>query len=68
MSSLKPTIAALGVAMPLLAVAAVMLRFKARQMKRMHLGADDFTIVPALVRFSKFLVGKAYVLSSLTER
>ena len=52
MSSLKPTIVGLGVAMPLLAVAAVMLRLKAIQMKRVHLGADDFTIVAALVRSS----------------
>lgn len=39
--------------MPLLAVVAVALRFEARRIKRVSLGADDYTIVVAMVRFPK---------------
>lgn len=49
MSSLKPTVVGLGVSMPLLAAVAVALRLEARRIKRVRLGADDYTIIAALV-------------------
>ena len=36
--------------MTILAITAVVLRFTARRMQRVHLGADDYTILGALVR------------------
>lgn len=36
--------------MTIIAIAAVVLRLTARQMQRIHLGADDYTILGALVR------------------
>ena len=49
MTSLRPTILGLGISMPLLAIAAVILRYHARAVKRVELGADDYTIFIALV-------------------
>ncbi|KAI4178411.1 MAG: hypothetical protein LQ346_007459 [Caloplaca aetnensis] len=49
MSSLKPTVVGLGVSMPLLAAVAVALRLEARRIKRVRLGADDYTIIAALI-------------------
>lgn len=68
MSSLKPTIVGLGISMPLLALAAVMLRVKARRMKKLDLGADDFTIIAALVRSPNHPYHEAYLLLALTVR
>jgi hypothetical protein len=68
MSSLKPTIVGLGIAMPLLAVGAVMLRVEARRIKKLYLGPDDYTIIAALVRFSKYPDDETYLLLALTER
>lgn len=46
--SLKPNMYGLGVAMPLLATAAVALRFQVRLKRKVGLWADDWTIVVAL--------------------
>lgn len=46
----RPTILALSIAFPIISVLAVILRFEARRVKRVHLGADDWTILAALVR------------------
>lgn len=51
MSDLRPTIMGLGISMPLLAVIAVFLRYEARRVKKVELGADDYTIFIALVCF-----------------
>lgn len=66
MTSLKPTIVGLGVSMPVLAVTAVMLRIKARRMKKLDLGADDYTIIAALVRLPNSPCHEAYLLPALT--
>lgn len=68
MTSLKPTIVGLGVSMPVLAVTAVMLRIKARRMKKLDLGADDYTIIAALVRSLNCPYRETYLLLALTVR
>lgn len=40
----------LGIAFPIISTLAVVLRFKARRIKGNYLGADDWTILAALVR------------------
>ena len=45
-----PTILALSIAFPTISVLAVILRFEARRVKRVYLGADDWTILAAEVR------------------
>ena len=49
------------IAVTIIAIAAVGLRFTARQMQRVHLGADDYTILGALVRQDS-LRSRAYYL------
>ena len=41
----------LGIAFPIIAIASVIFRFEARRIKRLKLGADDWTILAALVCF-----------------
>ena len=45
----QSTILALNIAFPIVSTLAVILRFEARRVKRIHLGADDWTILVALV-------------------
>ncbi|CAO1604327.1 hypothetical protein XANCAGTX0491_007886 [Xanthoria calcicola] len=45
----RPTILGLSIAFPIIATLAVALRFQARRIKRAPLGADDWTILAALV-------------------
>ena len=45
----RPTILALSIVFPILSIAAVAFRFQARRLKRVATGADDWTIVAALV-------------------
>ena len=45
----QSTILALGIVFPILSTLAVVLRFEARRFKRIHVGADDWTILAALV-------------------
>lgn len=45
----RPTILGLSIAFPILSIIAVLLRFKAREVNRANLGADDWTIAVALV-------------------
>ncbi|KAI0897737.1 hypothetical protein F4806DRAFT_507575 [Annulohypoxylon nitens] len=46
----QPTIWGLGIAFPIIAIIAVVLRFQVRRIKGQKLGSDDWTIVIALVR------------------
>lgn len=45
----RPVILGLSIAFPIIAITSVILRFEARRMKRQKPGADDWTIVAALV-------------------
>ncbi len=45
----RPTILALGITLPIISILSVILRFEARRVKRVYLGADDWTILAALV-------------------
>ena len=51
-SDQRPTILALGILFPVIAILAVALRFHARRLKKLRLEADDWTILAALVQFS----------------
>ena len=51
MADAKPTILGLGISMPIIAMIGVALRVQARRIKKVQLGADDYTIFIALVRF-----------------
>ena len=57
----KPLILGLSIAFPVVATAAVILRFEARRVKRLRFGADDWTILAALVRLSACLPLLAYI-------
>lgn len=46
----RPTVLALSIALPIISVLAVILRFEARRVKRVYLGADDLAILAAQVR------------------
>ena len=46
----------------IMAIAAVVLRFTARRMQRVHLGADDYTILGALVRKDSFRSRASYLM------
>ncbi|MCJ1369980.1 hypothetical protein MMC20_001192 [Loxospora ochrophaea] len=46
---LRPTILGLSIAFPIIAIISVVLRFEARRIKRLKLGADDWTILAALL-------------------
>ena len=48
----RPTILGLSIAFPIVSIIAVLLRFKAREINRSKLGADDWTIAVALVDHS----------------
>lgn len=52
----KPVILGLSIAFPLIAIASVILRFEARRIKRLKPGADDWTILAALVGLLVFLL------------
>jgi len=45
----RPTILALSIAFPIISILSVLLRFEARRVKRVYIGADDWTILAALV-------------------
>ena len=45
----KPIFLGLSIAFPIIAIASVIFRFEARRIKRLKLGADDWTILAALV-------------------
>lgn len=45
----QPTIWGLGIAFPIIAIIAVVLRFQVRRIKGQKLGSDDWTIVIALI-------------------
>jgi hypothetical protein len=49
--SQQPTIWGLGISLSIVAIAAVVLRFSARQMQGQKPGSDDWTILIALVRY-----------------
>lgn len=49
MGDLRPTILALCISIPLLAILSVALRHHARLIKRIEPGADDYMILVALV-------------------
>ena len=46
----RPTILGLSIVFPIIAIASVFLRFEARRINRVKLGADDWTILAALVK------------------
>ena len=46
----RPLILGLSIAFPIIAITAVILRFEARRINRLKLGADDWTILAALVK------------------
>ena len=47
----RPTILVLSIVFPLFSILAVAFRFEARRLKRVNLGADDWTILAALVSY-----------------
>ena len=57
----RPTILGLSIAFPIVSIVAVLLRFESRRLKRVALGADDWTILAALVSHSASLL--AYVVA-----
>ena len=52
----RPLILGVSVALSTISVLAVLLQFESRRVKRVQLGADDWTILAALVRHSTFLL------------
>lgn len=50
MPDLKPTTIGLAISMPVIATAVVLLRFRARVLKRQKLLQDDWLVFAALVR------------------
>ena len=48
----KQVMLGLSIAFPIVAIASVIFRFEARRIKRLKLGADDYTILAALVNLS----------------
>ena len=48
----RPTILALCIVSPIISVTAVLLRFEARRINHVRLGADDWTVLFALVGHS----------------
>ena len=56
----RPAILGVSIALPIISILAVLLRIESRRVKRIQLGADDWTIIGALVshstsRLSSFL-------------
>jgi hypothetical protein len=51
MKDLQPTILALGIVFPIIAILSVVLRFQARRIKGDKLLSDDLTILASLVRY-----------------
>jgi len=47
----RPTILALSIVFPILSILSVIFRFEARRVKRVYLGADDWTILGAFRKF-----------------
>ena len=45
----RPTILILSIVFPIISIASMLMRFEARRVKRVSLGADDWTILVALV-------------------
>lgn len=52
MGFLKPTVLGLGISMSIFAMTAVGLRFWARRMKKLYIGADDYTVFAGMVKFA----------------
>lgn len=50
MAYVDPTALALCIVFPFLSIVAVIARFRARAVQKVKLGADDWVIIPALVR------------------
>ena len=46
----KAVLAATGILMPILSITAIVLRFIARRVRKVHYGPDDWLIVAASVR------------------
>ena len=59
----RPTILGLSISLPIVSIIAVLLRFKAREINRSKLGADDWTIAVALVGHSTSSLGIIVVLT-----
>lgn len=55
--SRQSTIWGLGIAFPILAIIAVVLRFQVRRIKGQKLESDDWTILAALVRHATYVPG-----------
>ena len=51
----RPTILGLSIAFPIVSILAVLARFESRRLKRVDIGADDWTILAALVSGSASL-------------
>ena len=45
----EAAILGLSIAFPIIAIASVIFRFEARRIKRLKIGADDWTVLAALV-------------------
>ena len=52
----RPIILGVSIALPIISILAVLLRFESRRIKRVPLGADDWTILAALVSHSTSLL------------
>ena len=60
----RPTILGLSIAFPIVSIIAILLRFEARRVNRVKLGADDWTILIALVGHP---TSSIYIIVVLTE-
>ena len=52
----RPIILGVSIALPIISILAVLIRFESRRVKRTQLGADDWTILAALVSRSTSLL------------